>query len=112
MGWRKPPQGFQRDLCQLLKVLNPFPSEAAGGAEIHGNAPEIFPLVHEEEWTLGCEGLPLQEVQTHAAGLSLVPSTSSQEDADCKASLGGTGTSRQRCHVPTRMAKGSSRAAA
>lgn len=74
--------------------------------------PKYSPSPHEEEWTLGCEGLPLREVQPHAAGLSLVPSTSSQEDADCKASLGGTGTSRQRCHVPTRMAKGSSHAAA
>lgn len=61
--------------------------------------PKYSPSLHEEEWTLGCEGLPL-------------PSTSSQEDADCKASVGGMGTSRQRCHVPTGMAKGSSHAAA
>ena len=45
MGLKKPLQGSQRDLCQLLKVLNSFPSAAAGAAEIHGSAPEISPLV-------------------------------------------------------------------
>lgn len=44
MGLKKAPQGSRRDLCQLLKVLNSFPSAAAGAAEIHGSAPEVSPL--------------------------------------------------------------------
>lgn len=44
MGLKKSPQGSQSNLCQLLKVLNSFPSAAAGAAEIHGSAPEISPL--------------------------------------------------------------------
>lgn len=30
MGLKEPPRGSHRDLCQLLKVLNSFPSAAAG----------------------------------------------------------------------------------
>lgn len=41
MGLKKPPQGSRRDLCHLLKVLNSFPSAAAGAAMIHGSAPEL-----------------------------------------------------------------------
>lgn len=44
LGLKKPPQGSRRDLCQLLKVLNSFPSAAAGAAEIHGSVPKISPF--------------------------------------------------------------------
>ena len=35
--------------------------------------PKYLPSSHEGEPTLGCEALPLREVQPRAAGLSLVP---------------------------------------
>lgn len=46
---KKPPQGSQRDLCQLLQVLNSFPSAAAGAAGIHGSAPGLVPPSPREE---------------------------------------------------------------
>lgn len=73
MGLKKPPRGSQRDLCQLLKVFNSFPSAAAGAAGIHGSAPELslppsqgsrelrsFCLHHNPAPSLGAEPDPPQ----------------------------------------------------
>lgn len=43
MGLKKPPRGSQRDLCQLLKVFNSFPSEQPGFMAALPSYPSLLP---------------------------------------------------------------------